>query len=923
MSQRRLCRRRWASLACCLAERCCASGEADVNNAFVSHLILGHADGTWLEPIQAPDLHAAGLRGMGQVLGLGDTGVRTDSCSFRDSAEQVPFESLSNTHRKIAGYFSMSGDQQDSPTGHGTHIAGSMVGKSEEAAAGQPDNGMAPSARLVVVDVEKGSNPGIYGVPVNDIGHSYFDLFRNAEANIVCSPWSFNEHEALEMQVDMYVWNHPEFLPIFPSGNAFLPGEDLWSDSPCTAKNALCVGASYNARQMYLQQPSFVNSAIQLGSDSCWGARRETCAEELQALPALFGATAPKSGSLNDCESVAEGCLSAGAACPDCAFDARKLAAVRDAPASAASPSDACRPLAAFPSGQVCVAQRGTCSFSLKAKHCSEAGAVGVVIVNGATQTMTVMQPVPSESDGLSIPVVLVSNADGSRLLAPGQLLTFPVVAREVDPRRRVPYSCFSDSADSPPKPDIVMPGDGISSTAVAESCGFVHMSGTSQSCGITAGAAALVREYLQEWADTNLAKLPQASASTLKAALVAAAEVHPDADGKGSSVREPEVGFGLPSLATLLPLPPGTGLIAVQSEADRSATQRFCMSIDPSTSEPSVALSVSIAWTDPPDSSGRLVHDLDLEVSCDFDAWKVHLGNGGASADRNNNVEKVLLKGALTGQCVISVLALEVLPRLAQPFSLIAAGPFVWEPECRAAAAPACVHGVAEQLRSGNDASAPAWACRCQAPWTGIRCDEEPQSLTLSAQGASAPEVGGERRLRPRQWAYFTASPSCGGGDYEIVVEEATGKLQTALAWGHLEVVSLADSSAAAPAGVTFRAAKQASGRSTTITVQISEAAASAPDAQVSLAVHSQGRDGPLPYVLRWQPSASLASAGCGAAKGSKDAGSGLPTEQVILYLALGLAGLAVLVSTCVVVKRCYGRPRVYVDVEPGADNA
>ena len=50
--------------------------------------------------------------------------------------------------------------------------------------------------------------------------------------------------------------------------------------------------------------------------------------------------------------------------------------------------------------------------------------------------------------------------------------------------------------------------------------------SGTSQSCGLAAGAAALVREYLSDWADLSEARLREVWASTIKAMLVAAAQL-------------------------------------------------------------------------------------------------------------------------------------------------------------------------------------------------------------------------------------------------------------------------------------------------------------------------------------------------------------------------------------------------------------
>lgn len=142
---------------------------------------------------------------------------------------------------------------------------------------------------------------------------------------------------------------------------------DKQVESPCTSKNSLCVGASYNAPRLYQEQPSFVHSALQLGSDSCMGDSRSSCAEEVDSLPALFGATKPSEQTLVLCESVADDCLKFRAACPECAYNPAKLIEAVDAPVSETSPADACDPLRGFPRGQVCLVQRGTCSFLLKA----------------------------------------------------------------------------------------------------------------------------------------------------------------------------------------------------------------------------------------------------------------------------------------------------------------------------------------------------------------------------------------------------------------------------------------------------------------------------------------------------------------------------------------------------------------------------
>lgn len=158
-------------------------------------------------------LWEAGIRGQGQVLGMGDTGLDYDHCLFVDpnvqpavssstsspagTLRQLPFTSTesdgthffaSATHRKLSYYRALSGDSVDG-SGHGTHCAGSAVGSSAslgnlaEGGAGSvvpPSRrfeGMAPAAKLAFTDFGAGSG-GDLSVPV-DLVNEYFPYHYN------------------------------------------------------------------------------------------------------------------------------------------------------------------------------------------------------------------------------------------------------------------------------------------------------------------------------------------------------------------------------------------------------------------------------------------------------------------------------------------------------------------------------------------------------------------------------------------------------------------------------------------------------------------------------------------------------------------------------------------------------------------------
>ena len=163
-------------------------------------------------------LWEAGIRGQGQVLGMGDTGLDYDHCLFVDPSLQPPLSSpsttttttattaplrqlpfafserdgtryfASSTHRKLAYYRALSGDAVDG-SGHGTHCAGSAVGSSAslgnlaEGSAGgvvpasRRFEGMAPAAKLAFTDIGAGSG-GDLSVPV-DLVADYFPYHYN------------------------------------------------------------------------------------------------------------------------------------------------------------------------------------------------------------------------------------------------------------------------------------------------------------------------------------------------------------------------------------------------------------------------------------------------------------------------------------------------------------------------------------------------------------------------------------------------------------------------------------------------------------------------------------------------------------------------------------------------------------------------
>lgn len=199
----------------------------------------------------------------------------------------------------------------------------------------------------------------------------------------------------------------------------------------------------------------------------------------------------------------------------------------------------------AFPAGSLAGAivliQRGNCPFSTKEGFAEDAGAVGVVFYM-ADSSPTIS---PSGLANASIPVVLVSNADGLTLRSfisanPERPITFDPAGVEVSATGNTLANFSSlgpNTGNNALKPDVLAPGSAIYMAgsgsdplgALFSSNGFVVASGTSFSTPILAGAAALVKQ-----------KYPNYSAAQVRSALIntASQDVTRDSFGSGTDVR-------------------------------------------------------------------------------------------------------------------------------------------------------------------------------------------------------------------------------------------------------------------------------------------------------------------------------------------------------------------------------------------------
>ncbi len=223
-----------------------------------------------------PGRPGLGLSGKGEVIGICDTGLDSGDAKriHGDFAKRVKAITSYPVTADFASYVTNAGADDgpaDVDSGHGTHVAGSVLGSGEGSlglpALAGPVRGLAYAARLVFQAVEQkmdwrdpddAARYGRYllaGLPL-DLAVLFGEAYRKG-ARVHTNSWGGGEpgaYDATCEQVDRFVWEHPEFCVLFAAGN---DGTDRDGDgrinlrsvtSPGTAKNCITVGASENRR---------------------------------------------------------------------------------------------------------------------------------------------------------------------------------------------------------------------------------------------------------------------------------------------------------------------------------------------------------------------------------------------------------------------------------------------------------------------------------------------------------------------------------------------------------------------------------------------------------------------------------------------------------------------------------------------------
>ena len=562
--------------------------------------IAAIADVAWIEPFAIRERHneagggaimgsiAAnnnGYDGSTQIVAVADTGLGggTSATAHAD----IPSDRIVEIHDWPTAdsadcYDAINDGARDVDSGHGTHTSVSVLGDGNADGLGK---GTAPAAQLVFQAVEdyvdmvgmcaRWYEDGYYMLGLPDDISDLFSQAYDDGARIHSNSWGApknGEYTDDAVNVDTFMWNHPDMLITFSAGNEGRDGnsdgviDDDSMGSPATAKNALSVGASENER-----------------SDDY-----------------------PCDGNLDYTDCANQG-------------NVNNIMTYHDA-----WPDD-------FPSDPIA----------------SDPAA-------GNAEQMAAFSSRGPTDDGRIKPDVV---APGTYILSGYSDM----------------YQQGYDANSNPQNNAWQYDGWGFPYNSQ-----YKYMGGTSMSNPLTAGGAAVVRDFYQK------AHNHAASAALTKATIINSAVDMLDENNDGDNDNDYPIpnnheGWGRVNLVAATD--GATQYVDETTGLNTNGSSSYQYTVGTAGSP----FKVTLVWTDYPGSAGAnttLVNDLDLTVTApNGDVYHGNVFNNGWSttggnADRVNNVENVYVQNAATGTWTVEVQGHNV-PHGPQPFALVIDGEF------------------------------------------------------------------------------------------------------------------------------------------------------------------------------------------------------------------------------------------------------
>jgi serine protease AprX len=191
-------------------------------------------------------------QGSGQTVAVADTG-------FDRGAIANAHPAFSGRVLKLYALGRRNPDRANDPHGHGTHVAGSVLGDGVSTTMGGAIQGTAPRASLVLQSLLD-RRGGLGGIPI-DL-HDLFQPPYDADgARVHTNSWGSTvpglPYDASSREIDDFVWNHPDMVICFAAGNSGADGNnngvvDAGSiGSEAAAKNCITIGASESSRPRF------------------------------------------------------------------------------------------------------------------------------------------------------------------------------------------------------------------------------------------------------------------------------------------------------------------------------------------------------------------------------------------------------------------------------------------------------------------------------------------------------------------------------------------------------------------------------------------------------------------------------------------------------------------------------------------------
>lgn len=193
-----------------------------------------------------------GIDGTGQVVNTSDTGILTSHNMFRDPAYPITNWGDFPSHRKIIAYKLPTGSSAafgDNSAGswHGTHTAGTICGDDSYVGGSVADDGMPFKAKMYFEDI--GTSSGGLSIPSNYdyLWQPPYTGNAGGAARVSSNSWgqtSGNYYSSTSRMVDIFMWNHKDFLICFSAGNDGPSSGTV--HPPATAKDCITAGACGN-----------------------------------------------------------------------------------------------------------------------------------------------------------------------------------------------------------------------------------------------------------------------------------------------------------------------------------------------------------------------------------------------------------------------------------------------------------------------------------------------------------------------------------------------------------------------------------------------------------------------------------------------------------------------------------------------------